>query len=61
MTAPARISQSDITRATKAVAAAGIERARIICDLQKQTIEIILGESPPAPPRTPEEEWTDED
>ena len=33
MTAPARISQADMERATKAVAAAGIERARIVMDL----------------------------
>lgn len=46
MTAPARISQADMERATKAVKAAEIERARIVMDLKRQTIEIIIGESP---------------
>lgn len=32
-------------RATKAVKAAGFERARIIMDLEKQKIEVIIGES----------------
>lgn len=46
MTAPARISQADMERATKAVAAAKLERARIVIDLEKKRIEIIIGESP---------------
>lgn len=45
MTMPARICQADMERATKAVKAAGYERARIIMDLAKQQIEIIIGES----------------
>jgi hypothetical protein len=45
MTVAARISQADVERATKAVRAAGIERARIVLDLAKQKIEIIIGES----------------
>ncbi|HKR17620.1 hypothetical protein [Rhizorhapis sp.] len=49
MTAPARISQADMERAAKAVKAAGIERARIVMDLEKQTIEVIIGESEDAP------------
>lgn len=60
MTAPARISERDITRATKAVKAAGFERARIVLDLQAQKIEIILGEDP-APPAPPKDVWTDDD
>jgi len=45
MTAPARITQADMERATKAVKAAEFERARIVMDLGKGTIEIIVGES----------------
>ena len=46
MTVAARITQADIDRATKAVASAGFERARIIMRLEKAEIEIIIGESP---------------
>ena len=46
MTAQARISQADMERVTKAVAAAGLDRARIVMDLEKKRIEIIIGESP---------------
>lgn len=60
MTAPARITQADMERATKAVAAAGIVRARIVMDLHAQKIEIILGEDP-APAVSPQEQWTDDD
>lgn len=45
MTAAARISQADMERATKAVKAAGFDRARIVMDLEKQRIEVIIGES----------------
>lgn len=45
MTAPARITQDDIDRAMKAVKKAEIGCARVIMDLNKQTIEIIIGES----------------
>lgn len=45
MTAPARITQADMDRATKAVATAKIERARIIMDLKAGCIEIIIGET----------------
>ena len=45
MTAPARITQDDMNRATKAVKSAGFERARIIMDLAKSKIEIIIGEA----------------
>lgn len=51
MTVRARITQADMERATKAVAAAKIERARIVMDLNNARIEIIVGEiggdSPP--------------
>lgn len=45
MTAVARISQADMERATKAVKAAGYERARIVMDLARSRIEVIIGES----------------
>lgn len=44
MTLPARITQDDMTRAAKALKAAGFERGRIIMDLSRQTIEVIVGE-----------------
>lgn len=59
MTAPARITQADIDRATKAVAAAGLQRARIIMDLEARRIEIIIGESSGA--KSAPGEWSDED
>jgi hypothetical protein len=59
MTAPARISQADMDRATKAVAAAGIPRARIVMDLEARKIEIIIGESLDA--HLPREKWSDDD
>lgn len=46
MTAPARITLADMERATKAVKAAGYERARIVMDLAAAKIEIILGAAP---------------
>lgn len=61
MTAPARITQDDMTRAAKAVRAAGLDRARIVMDLATQRIEIIIGESASAPAAPPPEVWTDED
>lgn len=55
MTAPARISQADMERAGKAAAlaakAAGADRFRIVMDLAKQQIEVIIGESGEAAPR----------
>ena len=59
MTAPARITQTDMDRATKAVQNAGIQRARIVMDLANRRIEIILGE--PVAEQVSTEEWTDED
>ncbi|WP_408591624.1 hypothetical protein [Novosphingobium sp.] len=56
MTAPARINQADMERACKAAAAAGFERARIVIDLEKQRIEIIIGESEP-PPSASDNPW----
>jgi hypothetical protein len=45
MTVAARISQADMDRATKAVKAAGFERARIEMDLANRKIVVIIGES----------------
>lgn len=59
MTAPARITQADMDRATKAVATAGLERARIIMDLATGRIEIIIGE-PVANPSA-ENPWDGDD
>lgn len=61
MTLPARITQDDIDRAMKAVKKAEIGCARVIMNLNKQTIEIIIGESggDQAAPTT--EEWPDDD
>lgn len=60
MTAPARITQDDWTRAAKAVKAAGFERARIVADLERSKIEIIIGgeatDSQPEPRK-----WSDDD
>lgn len=61
MTAPARISQADMERATKSVKAAGFDRARIVMDLSRSTIEIIIGESPVEAQADVANEWTDED
>lgn len=58
MTAPARISQADMTRATKAVAAAKLERFRIVFDLRNGRIEINSGESPPP---VADGAWSDDD
>lgn len=58
MTAPARITQADMERATKAIQNAGIARARIVMDLANGRIEVIIGESGrnPAPDANP---WDD--
>lgn len=44
MTAPARISQADMERAVKSVKAGGFEKARIVMDLAKKRIEVIIGD-----------------
>ncbi len=55
MTAPARISQADMERAVKSVKAGGFERTRIVMDLEKNRIEVIIGESGESVPL--ENEW----
>lgn len=47
MTQPARISQADMERALKSVKAVGLEKARVVMDLEARTIEVILGECIP--------------
>lgn len=59
MTVAARITQADIDRAVKAVRTSGVERARIVMDLAKQKIEIIIGE--PGPDTPEPEGWGDDD
>jgi mitochondrial fission protein ELM1 len=59
MTAPARITRADMDRATKSVAAAKLERARIIMDLANQRIEIIIGG--PANDSPEPSKWDDDD
>lgn len=60
MTTAARICQADIDRTLKAVANAGIDRARIVLDLENRKIEVIIGESASAADGD-DSEWTDED
>ena len=61
MTAPARISQQDIDRVIKSVAKSGIDRARIVMDLENRRIEVIIGE-PAAPAAGREDDdFDDED
>lgn len=61
MTAPARITQADIDRATKAVKAGGFAQARIVMRLEKAEIEIIIGEQASESPPVDPEEWADDD
>lgn len=61
MTAPARITQADMERAAKTVKSAGWERARIVMDLVKGRIEIIVGESGEKVEPVAPEEWNDDD
>lgn len=50
MTAPARITQADMERVTKSVAAAGFDRARIVFDFANLRAEVIIGENSDSPP-----------
>ncbi|MDE1914681.1 MAG: hypothetical protein KGJ57_04365 [Sphingomonadales bacterium] len=59
MTAPARITQADMDRATKSVVNAGVQKARIIYDLAAARIEVIIGESEAEPANA--EEWSVDD
>ena len=55
MTAPARLTQADIDRATKAAAKFG---GRVVLHFDKRRIEIIIGDAGPEPDAN---EWTDDD
>lgn len=59
MTTPARICQNDMTRVMKSIAAAKIERARVIMYLENPRIEVIIGESDST--IADKETWDDED
>lgn len=60
MTAPARVTQADVERTMKAVKSAGYERARIVISLDKQQIEVIIGESVQEQPVPPSNPWDEE-
>ncbi len=60
MTAPARITQADMARATKAAAASGLP-ARVILDLEARKIEIVIDGELPAIPANDEQDWPDDD
>lgn len=49
MTAPARIPLAEIQRAVKAAKAVGGAGARVIVDLARQRLEIVLNTSPDDP------------
>jgi hypothetical protein len=57
VTAPARITQADMTRAVKAARAAAPD-ARIIVDLARQRLEIIIGSTQASVEENP---WDDDD
>ena len=59
MTTPARIGQDDMTRVMKSIAAAKIERARVVVDLENRRNEVIIGESVSV--AADGETWDDED
>jgi hypothetical protein len=65
MTAPARITQADLDRATKAVVRARIEHARILIKYAQGQIEIIIGDKASAETFSTNNEapeaWNDDD
>lgn len=65
MSAPARITQADMERATKSMRAAGVDRYKIVMDLAKGRIEVIVGEAGDASAtqhdnQIPSEDWSDD-
>lgn len=65
MTARAQLTQAEMTRAAKAVAAAGLPCACIVMDFANRQIKVMVGEPAKAEalaaiPAEPEE-WTDDD
>lgn len=65
MTARAQLTQADMTRATKAVAAAGLSCACIVMDFANRQIKVMVGEPAKAETQAATtdltEEWTDDD
>lgn len=65
MTAPACLTQADMTRAAKAVKAAGLECACIVMDFANRQIKVMVGEPARAEAQAATtdltEEWTDDD
>ena len=57
MSAPARITQEDMNRATKAIAASGLACERIIMDFANQRIEVIMAGSTGGANMTPANPW----
>ena len=60
MTAPARITQADMDRATKSLSNAGIERAKIVMDLANGRIEIIIDDTIAVRQASDRNPWDDE-
>lgn len=61
MTAPARISQADMQRATRVAAEAGVP-VRVVFDLVARRIEFIMGDMPVQPlPVADKSVWSDDD
>lgn len=61
MTAPARITQADMERAAKAAARSGFRRARILMDLNKGKIEVLLSNDESEQVSISDDNWDDED
>jgi hypothetical protein len=61
MTTPAKITQADMERAAKAVKSAGYECARIIIDLPRQRIEVVLGDAAAAVADPDVADWSNDD
>lgn len=57
MTAAARITQADVERAVKGIKAGGMNCAKIVLDLERRRIEVMIGNegdsSVDAPPANP--------
>lgn len=60
MTVRTRLTEAEMRRVCRAVAAAKFSRATIIMDFQNQRIEIVVGEADTNRPE-PAEDWTDDD
>jgi len=60
MTAPARISQADMQRATRVAAESGVPM-RVVFDLEARRIEFIIGDTVPPHPVADKSVWSDDD